>query len=337
MRTERQISPLSVVLNLLFTGLFAACNSLVGERSTPGPDTPVVTPKASPTPEHTKEPTPFLPTSVTVNPTPTPNFEALQALKPENIDGMVVMTHGTFPELLVDLPTGYEAENVAIARWEGEWKLAPFSLIRDAEGITEILNSQENNNYLYNRDSGIINNSFIYNIVSGQLLGMSVDVDDSNQAELTWIMAYRGRVYKIKPDVFVVGANNGAIRTEYDTNNLNVETVFKLISYLDSHYPEGNAVFNMELDSIAEGGSFEEVEPVCRAYGPKFLELCKNLAEDNIRIVDSLAEMNNTFDLYGVSPTSTQISKGDFWWDDELFKPFPQGVISSGTVILLEG
>jgi len=334
---ERKTSRIKSVANFIVAGALGACSIQAEAR-----DVSVPTPEPSSTffPTETWIPTPRTTATAFVPATPTPNYDELQALKPFGIEGEVVMGEEGSPQLAVNLPVGYGEHSGKIVIAEeryGQWRLVPFSMMQTPKSIIQLFKSHDYDNYLYSLDSGIIKNSLLYSVISGQLVGMSLDIDETNRTELIWIIAYRGRVFKLKPDVFVVGESNGARRTEYDTDHLTLETVANMINLLGRQYPTGNAIFSIMLNSLAAGVTYPEVEQICRIYGEKFDQMCRHLAQGQDRLVESRDEMERLVNNYEFLPKDGQMSEKNVWWDNNLFKPFPEGVITSAIVVLTEG
>jgi hypothetical protein len=337
MKGERRLPNLKAAQNLFFAGLLTGCNFFIEADNTPTPELP--TPTTFPFETETPIPVPTAVSSPTPFLTPTPSYEELQSLRPEGILGEIVMGENGHPQFLVDLPQGYGSEEtkLTIAEWRGEWELIPFAFTATPENTSEILNSSQDSNDIYYRDNGVLEDSLIYNIIGGQIIGMGLDVDSEGRSELTWIIAYNRRVFKMTPDVFVIGEDNGVNREDNDTQSLTLEEVAKMVDFLGRQSLQGDTRFSIMLNSILEGATYEQAEFICQATGEKFNELCRGLSEDSGRLVDSLVEMNSLVDTYGLMPSESQVRSEDFWWNDEVFKPIPGGIINSAIVILLVG
>ncbi|OGM02535.1 hypothetical protein A2115_00955 [Candidatus Woesebacteria bacterium GWA1_41_8] len=335
MRGERKISRLKSVANIIVAGALGACSSLADTRDTP---TPILDSTSTFFPTETWMPTPGKTVTAFVPATSTPGYAELQVSKPYGVRGEVVIGEAGYPQLAVGLPAEYgsvDGKIVIAERRYGEWRLMPFSFRLDPENMLQVLKSHTHDNFLYGLDSGVVKNSLVYSIITGELVGVKLDINAANRVELTWILASDGRVFKIKPDVFVVGARNGTERTEYDIENLDVQSVATMLGFLSTRYPKGNAYFSIMLNSLVGGASYPEVESICRLNGERFDQLCRQLAQNQDRLVESRQEMDRLVENYEFWPRQDQVREEAVWWDDYLFKPFPEELIASAVVVIL--
>ena len=267
----------------------------------------------------------------TPEPTATPNYQELQALKPAGVEGEVVMGENGRPQLRVEIQNfDVPEEGLVIAeRINGEWVPNPFEVsvaseqtLDDFRVIPSYIYDQK---FYENPDNGL--GSVGFNFTRIQSVRLDYE-ESSGEFKLGFGFLHSGRIFKTNVDVIHIHPASNVYKNDFfEPKKLTVESIYRLIRLVDLHRVLANNIRSeADFTYFTDGFDFQRCEQIGNRHN-SLVDYCKQVARDpENRRLKTENDAQELISQYFRRVSESTIKEGINWWGNDLLEPTPEDI-----------